>query len=132
MANYSPEDWWYVSKVPIAQPPVPAERSVEEKDAKQERDSERKDNRLSPTADFAVLIDTIKSEGVAYHKEEQREHREEKLREWVTVGLILVTFVAVCWQVHEMIKVNEPINCRLMPLKKPLVAKPTLLKPKPK
>lgn len=64
----------------------------------------------SPSSDFAALIHTIEKEGIAYRKEEQREDRGKKLREWVTIGLIALTFGAVCWQVHEMIKVYEPIR----------------------
>jgi hypothetical protein len=51
------------------------------------------------SADFAALI-----------SEEQREDREKKIREWITIVLIAMTFVAVCYQVREMIKVYEPIK----------------------
>jgi hypothetical protein len=56
------------------------------------------------------LIKTIESEGRAYRKEEQDEDRGKKRREWVTIALIALTFIAVCYQVYEMIKVYEPIR----------------------
>lgn len=65
--------------------------------------------RIEPT-DFSALIEVIKEEGRAYRKEEQREDRGKRFREWITIGLIFVTFVAVCYQVHEMIKVYDPIQ----------------------
>lgn len=43
-------------------------------------------------------------------EEEQREDRGKNIREWITIALIAMTFVAVCYQVHEMIKVYEPIK----------------------
>lgn len=60
--------------------------------------------------DFAALIDTMRSEGRAYRREEQREDRGKNIREWFTIALISMTFVAICYQVHEMIKVYEPIK----------------------
>jgi hypothetical protein len=76
---------------------------------KEERESgEHIPNR--PSADFAALIHAIKREGIAYRKEEQREDRGKKFREWTTIGLIFATFIAVCWQVHEMVKVYGPIS----------------------
>jgi hypothetical protein len=67
-------------------------------------------NPSGPSSDFAALIHTIKNEGRAYRKEEQREDRGKKFREWVTIVLIGLTFSAVCYQVYEMIKVYEPIK----------------------
>lgn len=63
-----------------------------------------------PSSDFSALVDTIKSEGRAYRKEEQREDQGKKFREWITIGFIGLTFIAICYQVHEMIKVYEPIR----------------------
>jgi hypothetical protein len=63
-----------------------------------------------PSSDFAALIDAITTEGRAYRKEEQREDRGKKIREWITIILIGMTFCAVCYQVYEMIKVYEPIR----------------------
>src|SRR5262245_56475078 len=59
---------------------------------------------------FAQLIAAIRGEGAAERAEEQREDRGKKFREWTTIILIALTFIAVCWQVHEMIKVYEPIK----------------------
>jgi hypothetical protein len=63
-----------------------------------------------PSADFTALIDAITAEGRAYRKEEQREDRSKKVREWITIILIALTFGAVVSQVREMIKVYEPIK----------------------
>jgi hypothetical protein len=68
------------------------------------------DYQNGPSADFVALIETITAEGRAYRKEEQREDRGKKFREWVTIILIGMTFGAVCYQVYEMIKVYEPIK----------------------
>jgi len=62
------------------------------------------------SSDFAALIHTMQREGRAYRREEQREDRGKNIREWITIALIALTFVAVCYQVHEMIKVYEPIK----------------------
>jgi hypothetical protein len=48
--------------------------------------------------ELSALIDAIKDEGRAYRKEEQREDRGKRFREWVTIGLITLT------------KVYEPIR----------------------
>jgi hypothetical protein len=60
--------------------------------------------------EFSALVETIRDEGRAYRKEEQREDRGKRFREWVTIVLITLTFAAVCYQVYEMIKVYEPIR----------------------
>lgn len=60
--------------------------------------------------DFVALINTIRREGRAYRKEEQREDSGKRFREWITIVLIAMTFIAVCYQVHEMIKVYDPIR----------------------
>jgi hypothetical protein len=59
---------------------------------------------------FSALIDAIRDEGRAYRREEQREDRGKRFREWITIVLITLTFAAVCYQVYEMIKVYEPIR----------------------
>jgi hypothetical protein len=67
-------------------------------------------NPFETTPDFEALITTIRQEGRAYRKEEQREDRGKQFREWITIVLIGLTFAAVCYQVFEMIKVYEPIR----------------------
>ena len=62
------------------------------------------------SSDFAALIHTMQREGRAYRREEQREDRGKNIREWTTIVLITLTFIAICYQVHEMIKVYEPIK----------------------
>jgi hypothetical protein len=96
---------------PSGEATIPPKNATDEKNGGREDERESgKDNPSGPSADFAALIDAIKREGVAYRKEEQREDRGKRFREWTTIGLIFVTFCAVCWQVHEMIKVYEPIR----------------------
>lgn len=98
-------------KPPGGETAIPSQNAVEEKNRggqKEGEPGEHDPNR--PSTDFAALIDAIKKEGVAYRKEEQREDRGKKFREWTTIVLIAMTFVAVCWQVHEMIKVYGPIK----------------------
>ncbi len=113
-----PDDWlehWKELEAELESPDretvVPSERPIEEqnKGAKDQEES-AKNNQRDPSADFSALIDTIKKEGIAYRKEEQREDRGKKFREWTTIVLIAMTFGAVCWQVHEMIKVYGPIK----------------------
>ncbi|HXL12579.1 MAG TPA: hypothetical protein VN941_01270 [Bradyrhizobium sp.] len=92
-------------------PHVPPKNALERKakrDHKQRKANEY--NRRRQSADFAALIDTIKDEGSAYRKEEQREDRGKRFREYITIFLIAATFTAVCYQVYEMIKVYEPIR----------------------
>ncbi len=97
--------WAKKSEAPGTEANVPAERVIEENDR-----SGKEKGEPGASADFAALIDAIKKEGVAYRKEEQREDRGKTFREWVTIILIACTFGAVCWQVHEMIKVYGPIK----------------------
>jgi hypothetical protein len=87
-----------------------------------EKPQSRKHNKGRPSADFAALIDTVRDEGRAYRKEEQREDRGKRRREWITIGLIFLTFSAVCYQVYEMIKVYEPIREQAEASKKAAVA----------
>jgi hypothetical protein len=82
---------------------------------------------LSPWLAFACLIiwdvrdqprkaepqlkpDAVSPDTAALIREEQREDRGKNLREWTTIALIAATLVAICYQVHEMIKVYEPIK----------------------
>src|SRR5690348_3124680 len=65
-----------------------------------------------PSADLSALIDVIREEGHAYRKEEQLEDSGKKVREWITIGLIALTLIAVGWQVYEMVKVYEPIKAQ--------------------
>lgn len=76
------------------------------REAAPEREFEPKD--VSP--DFAALIHAVQREGRAYRREERREDRGKNIREWTTIVLVALTFIAVCYQVHEMIKVYEPIK----------------------
>jgi hypothetical protein len=66
--------------------------------------------RTELSANFAALIGAIRNEGSAERAEEQREDRGKRFREWTTIVLIAATLIAVCWQVHEMIKVYQPIK----------------------
>jgi hypothetical protein len=62
------------------------------------------------SADFAALIDAITDEGKAYRAEEESEDTAKRFREWLTILLIACTFIAIGWQVSEMIKVYGPIK----------------------
>jgi uncharacterized protein YecT (DUF1311 family) len=70
----------------------------------------RTDDQFGSSPDFKALIQTIRQEGRAYRKEEQREDSGKRFREWVTIVLITLTLAAVSYQVYEMIKVYEPIK----------------------
>jgi|ERR1700719_3583395 uncharacterized protein YecT (DUF1311 family) len=82
-------------------------------DTKRPRHSQRwqrRKGRHGQPIRFSSLIETIRDEGRAYRKEEQREDQGKRFREWITIILITMTFAAVCYQVYEMIKVYEPIR----------------------
>lgn len=111
VANFNLKDWQRFLESPSGETTIPPERTAKKEDGGcQEEGESEKDNQRCPSPNFATLIDIIKSEGIAYRKEEQREDRGKNFREWITIGLIAFTFGAVCWQVHEMIKVYEPIR----------------------
>jgi hypothetical protein len=78
-------------------------------DSEQRKTETYADDQSGLSPDFKALIHTIRREGRAYRKEEQREDRAKRFREWITIALIALTFIAVCYQVHEMIKVYDPI-----------------------
>ena len=64
----------------------------------------------APSADFAALIKTIKNQGRAYRREEQREDRGHARRERITIGLLFLTVIGIFWQIYEMIHVYGPIH----------------------
>ena len=115
MPNFDPA--WLVLTFPVAIIIAAVLRSPRHPKKRQQEAASNKDRTPTdahdpdrPSADFAALIDTIIAEGRAYRREEQREDRGKKRRDWVTIVLIGLTFGAVCWQVHEMIKVYDPIK----------------------
>lgn len=87
-----------------------AERGPAELADEQKKTDAPADDEFGASPDFKALIQTIRREGRAYRGEEQREDRGKRFREWVTIVLIALTFTAVCYQVHEMIKVYDPIR----------------------
>src|SRR5262249_3655087 len=87
------------------QPPFRQRPRLKRKDGQFRQYKERR-----PSSDFSALIDAIKSEGRSYRSEEKREDTGKKFREWVTIILVGLTFIAICYQVHEMIKVYDPIK----------------------
>jgi hypothetical protein len=92
-------------------PDIPSKNPLRQKPKRySEKRQLQKNKERGSSSDFSTLVDAIKSEGRAYRKEEQREDRGKKFREWVTIGFIGLTFLAICYQVHEMIKVYEPIR----------------------
>lgn len=64
----------------------------------------------SPSADFAALINAIARQGAANRSEEKREDNGKKLRDWITIALLIATTGGIYWQIHEMIKVYGPIK----------------------
>jgi hypothetical protein len=64
----------------------------------------------SPSTDIAALIHAIHSEGRANRREEIREDRGKKVRDWITILLIGATLYAVWRQVEEMRRVYGPIT----------------------
>jgi hypothetical protein len=92
-------------------PNIPSENAPEQKPTGDEKSGQTRDNKPnSPSSDFAALINAIKIEGAAYRREEQREDRGKKFREWITIGLLCATVIAIGWQVYEMIHVYGPIH----------------------
>jgi hypothetical protein len=55
------------------------------------------------------LIHAIAHEGEANRAEGKAEDRGRKFRELITILLLIATTLGVYWQIHEMIKVYEPI-----------------------
>jgi hypothetical protein len=75
-----------------------------------ELSAEQNGESVKPSTDVLALIETIKTEGIAFRREEIREDRAKRVREWITIALVGSTLAAVCWQVFEMIKVYGPIR----------------------
>lgn len=102
---------------------IPSENAFKEKPKRHtKKQPTKKDNPSSPPADFTALVDAIKTEGAAYRKEERREDRGKRFREWITISLIGLTFVAVCLQVYEMIKVFTPVQVQAVASEKAATA----------
>jgi hypothetical protein len=90
--------------------PVDTEQPHKENAVDKERSPISDDCPHSPSADFLALIHAIRAEGRRNRREERREDRGKKSREIVTIILLGLTFAAIAWQVHEMIKVYGPIK----------------------
>jgi hypothetical protein len=67
--------------------------------------------------DFSGLIYTIREEGEAYRKEEKKEERGKRIRDWITICILAFTLIALTAtycaigeQVSEMKKVYGPIK----------------------
>jgi hypothetical protein len=91
-------------------PTVPTEKPFEQKPATNAKKGESaKPQPNSQPPDLAALIDAITTEGRIY-RAEKREDCGSSVREWITIGVITSSLIAVWWQVHEMIKVYEPIK----------------------
>jgi len=90
---------------------VPSEKPLQGH-SKGNQETRKPDNLTEggPSSDFSALIETVKAEGAANRREEQREDRGKKWREIITIMLLASTLTAVCWQVYEMMKVYEPIE----------------------
>lgn len=75
-----------------------------------------------PSADFAALINAITTQGQENRKEEKREDRSKKFREWLTIILLIGTVVLLRSQVTEMQKVYGPISDQAQAVKDNMVA----------
>lgn len=89
----------------------------EHKSGNQPAQITKQDTGYRPSSDFATLIDTIKNEGAAYRNEEKREDNGKFVRDWITIVILTITFlalaktyVAISDQVAEMQKVYGPIK----------------------
>ena len=65
-------------------------------------------DKLSP--EFVALIKAINEEGRANRDEERREDQHKRLVDITTIILLALTAFAVFRQVHEMVKVYDPIR----------------------
>lgn len=64
----------------------------------------------STSSDFVALIHAITTEGRANRAEQHEEDSKKQRREIITIFIIAATLFAVCLQVHEMVKVYQPIE----------------------
>lgn len=62
------------------------------------------------STDFAALINAITAQGDANRQEERTEDDGRKLREWLTIGLLIGTVYLLNNQVTEMKRVYDPIK----------------------
>lgn len=63
-----------------------------------------------PRTDLSILIDAIRAEGRESLAEERREDQGKQLREWITIGVITATLIAIVAQVREMRRAYDPIE----------------------
>lgn len=90
--------------------PLPPETVALIEVIKSEGSSTRAEGSQREDARIAALIEALRAEGRANRREEEREDRGKRLREWTTIALLGATLFAILWQVHEMIKVYGPIK----------------------
>jgi hypothetical protein len=64
----------------------------------------------APGSDLAILVKAATDEMRTFREQREREDRGTKVREWLTVALLVSTTIGVFWQVREMIKVYAPIQ----------------------
>ena len=90
---------------------TPSKKSPDKPTQVSEKD---KDN--GPSNDFTALINAIHYEGTANRSEESREDFGKKVRDYITIGVLVLTlialsktYVAISDQVGEMRKVYSPI-----------------------
>jgi len=78
--------------------------------ARDRNEGELDDITTQPSIDVLTLIEAIKAERDLSRKEEAGEDRAKGIREWITIGLVTGTLLAVIYQVSEMIRVYGPIQ----------------------
>src|SRR5688572_26973079 len=91
-----------MSQVPAQETQKPTER----KNAGQQPNNRPQ----SSDADLVPYIDALVAEARAYREEHESDGRGRRLREWLTILLLVATTFGVFWQVYEMVKVYEPVE----------------------
>jgi hypothetical protein len=79
-------------------------------DKDEQPDKEQNEYLQVGASDFAALIETIKAEGKASRAEKSKECGTAQFPEYVSIGIIAVTMLAIVMQVREMVKVYDPIR----------------------
>jgi hypothetical protein len=78
-----------------------AEYAVEKKEGGDpEKGNANNNDKRSPSADFAALIDAIRQEASANRQEENREDRGQRFRDYLTLFFVMATAAGVFYQAH--------------------------------
>jgi hypothetical protein len=81
--------------------PTPSEDAAQKQEHPSAKDGEGdNNNQCRPSADFAALIDAIKTEASANRGEESREDRGKRFRDYLTLFFVMVTASGVLYQAY--------------------------------